>query len=148
MASSPAYADGLAFVANQYARLAAIRTADGSVAWKTEEAELPDVSSPLATPKYLFLATGNGTVTCFEAKSGNVLWKHEFDKAFYASPVLGGENVYLADTGGTVQIVKAAGQFAAVGSAALGERLMCTPALAGGRIYICGEKHLFCIGER
>ena len=145
VAPSPAYAAGVAFAVNQYACLMAIDVKNGSVLWKNDSAALPNVASPLATAGFLFLAGSDGEVTCFEATSGKILWTHTFDKGFYASPILVGDRVYLLDMGGVMHIVTAAATFAEVGTASLGEGALCTPAVAGGRIYIRGERFLYCL---
>jgi hypothetical protein len=44
-------------------------------------------------------------------------------------------------------IIEAASEYKEVGRATLGEKSTCCPAFLDGRIYIRGEKHLFCIGN-
>ncbi|MGA1823139.1 MAG: PQQ-binding-like beta-propeller repeat protein [bacterium] len=146
VAPSPAYADGMVFVVNQYARLVAIkRDEQATIVWDAR-GDLPDVASPLATGAYVFIASSDGVVTCFEQKKGSVLWKHEFDTGFYASPCLVGDNVYLLDKNGIMRIFKAAERYIPVADPKLGESTLCTPAFLDGRIYIRGSKHLYCIG--
>jgi hypothetical protein len=38
-------------------------------------------------------------------------------------------------------------EYSLAGEASLGEKAFSTPAFAGGKIYIRGEKNLFCIGK-
>ncbi|MHC4914939.1 MAG: PQQ-like beta-propeller repeat protein [Planctomycetota bacterium] len=144
--TSPAYAAGRVFVANDNAKCVAVDVKEAEVLWEWDEA-LPDVSSPVATDEFLFLATSGGTVTCLGAADGKVVWQHEFDEGFYSSPVLVGDRVYLMDREGVTHVFRAAGKFELLGSSPLGEESDCTPAFVGGRIYIRGSKHLFCIGK-
>ncbi|UCH92940.1 MAG: PQQ-binding-like beta-propeller repeat protein [Candidatus Aminicenantes bacterium] len=52
IAPSPAYADGMAYVVNEYARLAAIKLRDQpTIAWEYED-DLSEVASPLATKRF------------------------------------------------------------------------------------------------
>ncbi|HEX3046147.1 MAG TPA: PQQ-binding-like beta-propeller repeat protein [Bacillota bacterium] len=147
VASSPAYAGGITFVANEYAALTAIDNQAKKIIWQTRELELPNVSSVLAAGKYLIVPTASGVVSCLEAGTGAVLWRQEFEQGFYASPILVGERVYLMDRTGVMQIFKAGSAFEALGNPSLGEPVVCTPAFKDGRVYIRGQNNLYCIGE-
>jgi outer membrane protein assembly factor BamB len=103
------------------------------------------VSSPVATDKYLFLATGNGDVACYNAEKGDTAWTHYFQEPFYASPIIADEKVYYLDRGGKMHIVNADGAFKLIGEAEIGEATDCSPAFSDKSIYIRGRKNLFCI---
>jgi outer membrane protein assembly factor BamB len=143
---SPAYADGMVFAVNQYAILAAISLEARDIVWEAYDG-LPDASSPLATEECLFLAASYGVVTCFDAKTGGMLWEQEFEEGFYASPVLAGDRIYLMDRSGGMHIFRADRQYESLGESPLGEPSDSTPALVAGRIYIRGNSHLYCIGK-
>jgi outer membrane protein assembly factor BamB len=168
VAPSPAYADGMVFAVNEYARLAAIKLADqgGSfrenrppgppakafdkaspgIAWEYED-DLSEVSSPVASKDFLFMASSYGSVSCFNSKTGERYWIHDFDRGFYSSPILVGDKVYVMDMNGVMHIFKADKQFQLISTCELGEKAVTIPAFSPGRIYIRGEKHLFCIGK-
>ena len=144
---SVAYAEGVVFSVNDYAKLAAIEIGDPpKLLWEDNE-YLSDIPSPVAAGKYLFLATTYGTVVCYDARKGTKYWVHEFDTPIYASPVLAGGYLYLLDKKGIMHIVKADETYALVGESPLGEGSVCTPAFAAGKIVLRGEKNLFCIGK-
>lgn len=151
VASSAAYADGVVFVANDGATATAVDISNHDegpkILWQWDDA-LPDAASLLATKDYVILPTSFGVVTCFEAKTGNVCWEHEFDVGFYSSPILVNDRVYIVDTAGTMQIFKMDRKFEQVGKAELGEKTYATPAFVGDRIYLRGLMHLFCVGKR
>jgi outer membrane protein assembly factor BamB len=46
-----------------------------------------------------------------------------------------------------MHIFKADKEFISVGEPKLGERSACTPAFSNGRIYLRGDKNLYCIGK-
>jgi outer membrane protein assembly factor BamB len=147
VAPSPAYADGMVFAVNEYARLAAIKLANApALAWEFEE-DLSEVSSPLATKDFIIMASSFGAVSCFNSKTGERYWIHDFDRGFYSSPILVGDKVYLIDMNGVMHIFKADKQFQLISTCELGEKAVTIPAFSPGRIYIRGEKHLFCIGK-
>ncbi|MDP6776060.1 MAG: PQQ-binding-like beta-propeller repeat protein [Candidatus Latescibacteria bacterium] len=147
VAPSPAYADGMVFVVNEYARLAAIKVSgQAEMVWEYDD-NLAEVASPVATSEYLVVATSFGAVACYESKTGEELWLHDFDEGFYASPILVGELVYLMDMNGLMHIFRLGREFRQIAECPLGERAMATPAFADGRIYIRGMEHLYCVGE-
>ena len=102
-------------------------------------------ASPVATENHVFLAEGLGTVSCIDAAAGETVWRKEFDDGFYASPIIAGSKVYLMDRKGTMHILEAGPGYREIGSPALGEPSVATPALLDGILVVRGEKHLFCI---
>jgi len=151
VASSAAYADGIVYVANEYATASGIDVGNhGSgpkILWQWDEA-LPDAASPVANEDYLILPTGFGVVSCLDVKTGKVLWEQEFDDGFYSSPILVNDRVYIIDLKGRMQIFKMDDEFELLGASTIGEEAYATPAFVGDRIYIRGVMHLFCIGEQ
>jgi outer membrane protein assembly factor BamB len=147
VAPSPAYASGMVYTVNENANLTAIKLGDKpTVAWEHED-DLSDVSSPLAAGDFVFMASSYGSVTCLNGKTGERHWIHDFDHGFYSSPLLVGKNVYLMDMNGVMHIFAAAAEFKLLGSRELGEKAVTIPAFSQGRIYIRGNKHLYCIGN-
>ncbi len=145
IATSPAFADGIAYVANQYARLVAIDWKTGAILWEAYD-DLPSVSSPVANDEYVFVATDYGVVSCYESEKGGLLWTHEFENGFYSSLVLAGDTLLLADMGGTLHFIKADKAYTEIGSVDVREKIVCTPAIKDGLIYLRGESNLYCIG--
>jgi len=143
MGPSPAFADGLVFVANDRATAAAVRSG-GEVVWEYDE-ELPDTASPVATGELVFLATSYGVLVCLDAKTGEQVWLAELQSGFYASPIVVGDRLYALDLDGVMHIVKLGRTFELLAEPALGEPAMATPAFVGGRIYARGERFLYAI---
>lgn len=148
VAPSPAAANGLAFFTTDYVVLAAVRISGeqaGTVAWETNE-ELPDVASPLAVQNLLFVASGAGIISCYEAATGKLHWRQETEEGYYASPVAAAGMVYFTDRKGKTRVAKAAETWSPVGECVLGEAAVSTPVIAGGRLYLRGAENLYCIG--
>jgi outer membrane protein assembly factor BamB len=144
---SAAYADGVVYAVNEYARLVAIQLGEApEILWESDE-YLSDVPSPVATESLLFMATSYGVMVCYDAKSGEILWEHEFDNGFYSSPMLAEGKIYLIDMAGIMHVFGAEREFNLLAESPLGEKCMTTPAFADNRIYIRGNDHLFCIGN-
>ncbi len=142
---SPAYAAGRVFAANQYAQAVALDAATGETLWASTRLELPDAASPVATDEHLFLPTAYGILSGVDAATGAVAWEHEFDRGGYGSPILVGDRLYWVTSEGVTRIVRAGPEFELLGEPALGEPSMTTPAVVGRRLFIRGERRLFCI---
>jgi outer membrane protein assembly factor BamB len=136
------------FAANEFAKLVAIEPGvNARIVWEDNE-YLPEVSSPVANEKLVFIATTFGAMAAYNTENGELVWDHDFDYGFYSSPMLVGENIYAMDQAGVMQIFKASSEFTLVAESPLGEKAYCTPAFSENRIYIRGEENLFCIGTK
>jgi len=151
MAPSPAYSNGMVFALVPNYDMCAIRV-DGTgdvtethIAW-VRDGNIPDVASPVAGDELLYLL-GSGLLTSCDVESGQVIWEHEFDSEFQSSPTLVGDKLYLLGSEGTMFIVAPERKFKEIGRAELGESTSCSPAFVNDRIYIRGERSLFCVGE-
>jgi outer membrane protein assembly factor BamB/preprotein translocase subunit SecG len=144
---SSAYANGIVYSVNDYSKLSAIRIGDQpEMLWESDE-YLSDIPSPVATDKYLFLATSYGVAVCYDALTGTKYWEKEFINSIFASPIISEEKVYMMDKTGIMHIFKADKEFSIISEPKLGEKSACTPAFSNGRIYIRGDKNLYCIGK-
>lgn len=144
---SLAYADGVVFATNEYASLVAIKIGEQPEKLWEKFDYMSDVPSPVATDKYLFLATSYGIMLCYDAKTGDALWEKEFSSGFYSSPILVGDKIYIIDKEGVTHIFKADKEFVSLGENVLGEKVVSTPAFTDGRIFIRADKNLYCIGK-
>ncbi len=144
---SLAYSDGIVFSVNEYSKLAAIQVGDTpKQLWENNDF-MSDIPSPVATKQYLFLPTSYGTMVCYDAKSGTKFWEKDFGSPTYASPILADGKVFIMDKKGTMHIFKPDKTYSVLGQPQLGEGSVCTPAFAEGRIFIRGDKNLYCIGK-
>jgi outer membrane protein assembly factor BamB len=138
----------MAYAVTDYAKLAAIKAGTGaSIVWE-DNTFTPDVSSPVATDKFLFLSTGNGDVACYDAVKGDTIWTRYFNEPFYASPIIADDMVFFLDRAGIMHIVKASVPYQMINESPLGERADCTPAFSDKNIFIRGNKNLYCIAKK
>jgi len=143
---SPAFGEGLVFAANEYARLVAIKPGTPpTVVWEDDE-YLPEVASPVVSRGLLFIATSYGVLVCYDANSGEKYWEEEFNHGFYSSPMVADGKLYAMDMGGNMHIYRVNKEKNKLGTPALGETIVTTPAFSEGKIYLRGDDHLFCIG--
>jgi outer membrane protein assembly factor BamB len=114
------------------------------VQWKNKKAGafLP---SPVVYQGLVYVQLDKGLVLCLDARTGKQHWKERLGDQYYASPVAGAGMIYLPAKEGIVRVLKAGPTFELLVENDLGEGLVASPAPANGRIYLRGEKHLFCI---
>ena len=153
---SPVIADGLLQVGNKYCqKWQAIRLEpnlsgtlpEKSTVWSKEADNLPDPVSPIVVDGLLLLTSPEGTVTCYDAASGETLWKEKFESEFTSSPGAAGKQVYYIGKEGNGWVIEPTREGCKrLGETNLGEPCVTSPAFQDGRIYLRGENHIFCIG--
>lgn len=143
---SVGFSDGLVYAANEYAILVAIDPTDASIKWENDE-YLPEAASPLAHDGLLIIATSYGVLVCYDAKTGEQHWEHDVGTTLYASPVVADGKLFMMDNDGMMRVYEFSKEMKLISENNLGEIAGTTPAFSDGRIYIRGEKHLYCIGE-
>ncbi|WP_347244832.1 PQQ-binding-like beta-propeller repeat protein [Thermogutta sp.] len=116
--------------------------------WEAEDA-LPDTCSPLAFDHYALWISSTSVLACYNVNTGEKLWEHEFpDNTFASSPSYAGGKVYLFSKEGACWVGTVTDQeFKIEHENSLGEGCVTSPAFQPGRLYIRGEKHVFCIGH-
>jgi outer membrane protein assembly factor BamB len=98
---------------------------------------------------YVYLLTDNGVVTCLDAETGAVKYeggRPATPSRFTASPVAYNGVIAMTSEDGETFMLKAGPEHTIVRTNTLDEPVYSSPAIAGGRIYIRGERHLFAIG--
>lgn len=135
------------YAVNQFSVLACIDTVSREVLWEYED-NLPDASSPAAYGDYLILPSSYEKISCFDAATGRLYWQNRFPAAFYSSPVINNDKVYMIDRNGVMRIFALDKTFRSISDPELGEPCVATPAFAGDKILIRGENNLYCIGKK
>jgi outer membrane protein assembly factor BamB len=116
--------------------------------WENRK-DFPYVPSPLARGGYFYFVNDAGFSGCYNARTGKRVWFERLgDVSFNASPLLINGKLYAANTAGDVYVLAAEPTFQLLAQNELGELIRATPAVAGGRLYIRGERHLYCIGSK
>jgi outer membrane protein assembly factor BamB len=108
------------------------------------------VPSPILYGDYLYLTTDRGVLTCIDAKTGEVKYEGgriPIPATFTASPVAFEGKILMTSEDGDTFIVKAGPKHEIIGANSIGEAVYASPAVADGRIFIRGEKNLYCIGS-
>jgi outer membrane protein assembly factor BamB len=165
-APTPVFTDGLIVVASGRAPerpIFAIRpgargdislhgdeSSNGSVAWsKTGRGSY--MPTPLIYQDRVYVLLNQGLIDAYDLKSGQEIYRQRIPhqgSGFSSSPVAADGRIYLSSEDGDVFVVSGGSEFKIIATNAMGEPLMATPALAGGHMYVRGERHLFAIVKR
>jgi outer membrane protein assembly factor BamB len=119
------------------------------IAW-TYDKGTAYVVSPILYNGIVYLLNDRGVMTALDAKTGNVLYEGgriPKPATFMGSPVAFSAHVLLTSEEGETFFVKAGASHEITRSNSIDEPVYSTLALANGRIYIRGERHLFAIGD-
>lgn len=117
--------------------------------WEEKRRIFPYVPCVLTLGEHLFsVQDQTGTAQCHVAKTGREVWSERLGGGpVSASPVLIDGKVYVLTETGKVFVYAAADKFDLLGKNDMGEGVIATPAVADGKLFIRGHKHLFCIGQ-
>jgi len=124
-------------------------TESSNVVWKYAKGTAY-VPSPILYEDYLYLTTDRGILTCLDARTGQVKYEGgriPIPATFTASPVAFDGKILMTSEDGDTFIVKAGPKHEILGTNSVGEPVYASPAIAGQRIVIRGEKNLYSIGK-
>lgn len=142
--ASPCSANGIVFAASEYAKIVAINGTDGTQLWEAND-YLPEVSSPIATKDYLYVATSYGVLAAYNAQTGELVAEYDAGAQFYSSPMLVEGKIYLFDTDGKMYIFSNDGKLTLISQFATGEKTFATPAFTDGRVVVRTNNSLYCV---
>ncbi len=164
-ATTPIFGHDLIFVVNSYrpnqpiyaikpGATGDISLKDGKesneyVAWSKQRGG-SYMPTPLIYGDYLYICSNNGTLSCYNAKTGERLYQERIGGkggSYSASPVAGDGKLYFSSEDGDVFVVKAGPKYELLSTNPMGEVLMATPALSDGMIIVRGQHHVFGISE-
>jgi outer membrane protein assembly factor BamB len=121
------------------------------IAWKFNKGTAY-VPSPILYGDYVYMINDGGVMTCLEAKTGKLVYEGGrvpvATKFTGASPVAFDDKILLTSDDGDTFVIKAGPKHEVLGTNSIGEPSRTSIAIADGKLFIRGEKHLFCIGRK
>lgn len=152
----PLYHNGKIYVCSGFNRasLLAIR-ADGKgdvtdthIVWKNEKG-IPRESSPIIVGNLLYINDDQGILSCFNAETGEELYRERLDGAggYSSSPVYASGYLFFHNGEGITTVVKPGEKFEKVEENKLGEYGLSSFAVISDGFIVRTEEHLFRIGE-
>lgn len=106
--------------------------------------------TPLIYEGILYVLSNAGLFDAYELATGAEIYRQRVEhggSGFSASPVAADGRIYLSSEDGDMFVIRAGRTFELLGKHPMGEPLMATPAIAGGTMFVRGEKHLFAVGR-
>jgi outer membrane protein assembly factor BamB len=116
------------------------------IAWESQTGA-PYISSLVHDGGLIYMATDVGGVTVVDATTGARVWQQRIDGIFTASPVAGDGKVYFVSETGETIAMKSGPTPEVIARNDIGQRLMASPAISGGQIFLRSDDQLFAIGR-
>jgi outer membrane protein assembly factor BamB len=111
---------------------------------------LPTVPSSVVYQDVFYMVKDGGIITSLDALTGEPLKQGRAAGPgnYYASLVAGDGKVYLCSERGVVTVLRVGRPWEILSSHDFGERIMATPTIRDGHIYLRTEKALYCFRKR
>ena len=122
-------------------------TQSQGVAWSHSKGG-PYVTSPIAIGDYLYVPLDKGFLTCYKARTGKIVYEKQklgTRNTITASPIAGDGKIYIQTEDGECYLVKQGPEFEILAVNRLDEVFCASPAVSGGRLFLRGLKHLYCV---
>ncbi len=114
------------------------------VKWIYED-EVPQIPTPVIVDGKMYMVHDRGMVSCIDAKTAKVVWKHELKGNFNSSPVYAAGNIYFFSVKGDCTIIKPGDSFEIVAENKIGETVKAVPAFVDDIMILRTEKNLYLI---
>ncbi|MBL9135578.1 MAG: PQQ-binding-like beta-propeller repeat protein [Verrucomicrobiales bacterium] len=159
----PVFGEGLIFVPSGFSQgqLLAIRPgkkgevldANGEppsgsqlqIVWKSKRG-IPKKPSLILHEGLLFGIEDGGVATCWDAKSGDVVWNERLGGNHSSSPLLADGRIYFLTEEGKAVVVAAGREFKKLAENTLGDGFMASPAVDGNALILRSRTHLYRVG--
>ena len=108
------------------------------------------VPTPAVSNGKIYILRDRGEVHCIDPKTGESHWEAAFPRSsssFYGSPTVAGNKLYAPREDGVILVADISNGFKFLAENDMGERLVASLVPVANRLFIRGEKHLFCFGE-
>ena len=109
------------------------------------------MQTPLVTGEHLYVCRDNGSLACYEAKTGRRLYQERLGSGrdgFTASAVAGDGKLYYTGEPGKVYVVQAGPEFKLLATNSMGEACMATPALSEGTLFFRTQGHVVAVSDK
>jgi outer membrane protein assembly factor BamB len=106
------------------------------------------IPTPIVYRGYLYTLANNGVLTCYEAETGELIYRDRVGEggSFSASPVASDGRLFITSETGTVYVVEAGRRYRLLERNEMDEVCMATPAISGGMLIVRTLGHLYAIG--
>jgi outer membrane protein assembly factor BamB len=114
------------------------------IVWSARKG-IPYMTSPLLTGGKLHVLSDEGIYSCFDSKTGKLLWQRRAVGAVKASMVANQQHIYITESSGRTTVINNGSEWDVVSENELGEPVVASPAISNGDVILRGERHLYLI---
>lgn len=115
------------------------------VKW-TQKGGTNGFNSPLIVGENLYRISSN--LRCWKMASGEELYSERLGGDFNPSPISTADGLIYYASSGMSWVLKAGPKFELLGKSDLGDPSSCSAAVSDGKIFLKGNKFLFCVGKK
>ncbi len=115
------------------------------VVWKSKRG-IPKKPSLILHNGLLFGIEDGGVATCWDAKTGDVVWNERLGGNHSSSPILADGRLYFFTEEGKALVVAAAREFKKLAENSLGDGFMASPAVDGNSLILRSRTQLYRVG--
>ena len=116
------------------------------IVWRSKRG-VPKKPALLLLNELLFAIDDSGIATCWDAKTGTVVWNERVGGNYSASPVAAGDRIYVCSEEGKITVLAASRTFAKLAENQLEDGFMATPAFSGDSLILRTKSALYRIGR-
>ena len=123
--------------------------ADGArprIAWRLPVGG-PHVPTGVIANGLLYLVSDGGILRCFEAETGDELWKKRLRRTHNASLVVGDGKLFATSEQGDIHVFDMTGDHKLLAINRLQQRCLATPAIGRDELFVRTERRLYCFAE-
>jgi outer membrane protein assembly factor BamB len=162
---TPVVAHGLVFINSAHGRLSPIyaikldsdgdislteeKTSNESIVWSVRRGG-SYMLTPLIYGDFLYNVQSNGALSCYRAKTGELVYKEQLGKmtGFSASGVAADGKLYFTSEEGDVFVLKAGPEFEVLSTNSMKDECMATPAISEGTLYFRTHHYLVAVSDK
>ncbi|MEM6329604.1 MAG: PQQ-binding-like beta-propeller repeat protein [Planctomycetota bacterium] len=117
------------------------------VAWRSRR-QTPTQPSPVLVGGRMYTVSDDGVGVCLDTADGSLVWQGRLGGTYSASPLLAGDRVYFFSREGETTVVRDAESGPEkLGVSRVDGRIMASPAVVDGVMYLRTDTHLYAIAE-
>jgi len=120
---------------------------DSHVAWKVRRG-ISNKPSILLIDDLIYVINDTGIASCFEAKTGELVWQKRIGGEYSSSPVYADGRIWLFSEDGKTTVIRSGRTFEQLAENRLDEGFLASPAIAGKAFYLRTRTHLYRIEKK
>ena len=103
------------------------------------------MQTPLIYGGYLYNLQVNGQLTCFNALTGEVMYKESLKEPFTASGIAADGKIYFSSEEGKIYVIKAGPEYQQLSVNVMKDICMATPAISGNTLFFRTQHFLIAV---